>query len=125
MNKKSKTLEELERDCEDILGGTAIDFKINILINLLEKRKNWIMESQKERLKKLINFKGNYQLKKIIYDIDCPGDEDAGLRSYTDRITLEIDSGDPGGEEGEFEKFMKDSLKEWYDGANVEVIKNE
>ena len=56
------------------------------------------------------------------FHIDCPSELSAGLRGYNDDITLTIDSGDPGGEDGEFEDYMIDCLKEWFDGANVTLI---
>lgn len=62
------------------------------------------------------------KLKSYTYDIDMPWDESAGLRGFTDRITITVESGDPGGEEGEFAEFMRESLAEWYDGAGVEII---
>lgn len=60
--------------------------------------------------------------RKYRYSIEFPGDASAGLRSFSDRITVVVDSGDPGGEEGEFVAFIKDALSEWYDGAYVEKI---
>lgn len=42
---------------------------------------------------------------------------DAGIRGSTDRIAVVVASGDPGGEEGEFEEFMLDVLGSWYDAV--------
>jgi len=56
------------------------------------------------------------------YDIDHPGEIGAGIHGFTDRITITVDSGDPGGDEtgdDSFQEFMLNSLREWYDGAGV------
>ena len=56
------------------------------------------------------------------FHIECPEELNAGLRGYSDDITLTVDSGDPGGKSGEFENDMIDFLKEWYDGAKITLI---
>jgi len=55
----------------------------------------------------------------INYYIVFPQELSAGLRGYEEEITILVDSGDPGGEDGEFFNFMKESLEEWFDGAMV------
>ena len=45
----------------------------------------------------------------------------AGIVGFTDEITIEIDSGDPGGDKGEFEEHMLNALRGWYDGAKVSL----
>ena len=54
-----------------------------------------------------------------IFDIDHPGELDAGIISFSDQVFLTVASGDPGGENGEFTEFMRKALEEWYDGAGV------
>lgn len=54
-----------------------------------------------------------------IFDIEFGRDNSAGLIAFHDRITIKVDSGDPGGEEGEFESYMKVVLTEWFDVATV------
>jgi len=44
----------------------------------------------------------------------------AGIRGFTDKVTVIVDSGQPGGDEGQFEEWIRASLAEWYDGAAVE-----
>lgn len=61
---------------------------------------------------------------KLEFHIEHPGEEGAGIRSYHDKVTILVDSGDPGGEEsGEdsFTEFMRRALSEWFDGAGVEM----
>lgn len=53
------------------------------------------------------------------FDIDKPAELAAGLNGYTDTVTVLVGSGDPGGELGEFEAYMRDCLAEWFDGARV------
>lgn len=57
---------------------------------------------------------------KIEFDIYHPGEIDAGIHGYTDLVSIYVESGDPGGEKGEFAEFMKDALTEWFDGAGVD-----
>lgn len=62
--------------------------------------------------------------KTITYSVHSSGELAAGLRGYTDQITVNIDSGDPGGDEGEFAGALRTFLAEWYDGANVVLEKD-
>ena len=62
------------------------------------------------------------QSKIIKYYIVMPSEYAAGIRGFDDTVTIMVDSGDPGGDTGEFEQFMMDCLKEWYDGGNVSII---
>lgn len=59
---------------------------------------------------------------KIVFDVYNPGDEEAGIFSYSDSVTIEIESGEPGGESGEFAEHMRQALAEWYDGARVWTV---
>jgi hypothetical protein len=59
-------------------------------------------------------------MKEIRFSITDPGESGAGLRGFTDSVTIIVESGDPGGDDGEFEQFIKDALREWYQGATVE-----
>lgn len=56
---------------------------------------------------------------KLNYFVYHPGEQAAGLRSYTEDITVTIDSGDPGGDSGEFAQELRGFLAEWFDGATV------
>lgn len=56
---------------------------------------------------------------KITYFIDSPPDLAAGLHGFTDEITIEVKSGDAGGDGSDFIEHMKDALLDWYDGARV------
>lgn len=62
-------------------------------------------------------------MKKIVFDVSFSGEPSAGLASYTDIVSIKIESGNTGGEDGEFEQYIIDCLSEWYDGAKVEVRK--
>lgn len=55
------------------------------------------------------------------FQIVSPDELAAGIVGFSDLITVTVESGDPGGEPGEFESFMIDCLREWYDGAKVEL----
>lgn len=63
--------------------------------------------------------------REIKYNICMPSEMDAGIRGFNDEITITIDSGDPGGEEKEFEQFMLECLREWYDGARITLESSE
>lgn len=56
---------------------------------------------------------------KLIFDIDMPDEHAAGIRGFTDTITVNVESGNPGGDPGEFEGFMLQALEDWYDGGHV------
>ena len=60
-------------------------------------------------------------MKEYCFGIYCPVDVAAGLRSYGDTVTISIESGDPGGDPGEFETYIKEILSDWFDGARVWV----
>jgi hypothetical protein len=64
-------------------------------------------------------MKVQYEFK---YNICVPSELSAGLRGFNDVVTVIIDSGDAGGNTGEFEEHMRKALLEWYDGGNVTVI---
>lgn len=53
------------------------------------------------------------------FQITHPGELAAGIRSYTERVSITVESGNPGGDAGEFFAFMRDSLADWFDGARV------
>lgn len=53
------------------------------------------------------------------FQIVHPGEPFAGITGFNDEVEIIVESGDPGGEPGEFEAFMRDCLAEWYDGASV------
>jgi hypothetical protein len=56
----------------------------------------------------------------IKYDIDHPGEESAGIISYSECVHVKVEN-DPGGEEGEFSEYMRECLAEWFDGARVDI----
>ena len=53
------------------------------------------------------------------FDIDSPSEYAAGLRGFTDTVSVTVDSGNPGGEPGEFQEAMRTFLSEWYNNARV------
>jgi len=53
------------------------------------------------------------------YHIENPGERVAGLNSYTDTVTITIESGFPGGKPGEFDHYMQECLAAWYEGSKV------
>ena len=60
--------------------------------------------------------------KRIVYEIDYGNKTSAKNRPAYDTIEVRIYSGDPGGEDGEFEGWMRARLAEWYDGATVAIL---
>lgn len=69
---------------------------------------NAALRAENERLKATFSFV-----------VVMPADHSAGEIGFTDTVDIRIGSGDPGGEPGEFELFIKGWLAEWYDGAGV------
>jgi len=56
----------------------------------------------------------------IKFEITHPGDSSAGIHSYSETVNISVESGDPGGEDGDFLQFMRECLSDWFDGAAVE-----
>jgi hypothetical protein len=55
----------------------------------------------------------------LTFDIEHPGELGAGLRPYSEQVTVTVDSGDPGGSPDEFQEHIQQSLSDWFDGAAV------
>ena len=63
-------------------------------------------------------------MKTYTFDVYHPGERAAGIIGFSDTITITVESGDPGGDdsgEHSFQEFMLTFLREWYDGATVEL----
>ena len=58
-------------------------------------------------------------MKRFQFNVEHPGEPGAGIRAYSDRVSVEVESGETGGEGGEFEGEVRDFLAEWFDGAGV------
>jgi hypothetical protein len=56
---------------------------------------------------------------KLTFDVEGPSELAAGINGFTDKVTVVVESGDPGGEPGEFQDFIRQALIEWYDTAGV------
>lgn len=56
------------------------------------------------------------------FEIGHPGEDGAGLFAYSEKVKVSVESGDPGGEQGEFADFMKSCLADWFDGAGVGIV---
>lgn len=61
----------------------------------------------------------------LVFKVNIPPDYSSGLNGVYDTIKVVVDSGDPGGEPGEFTEFMLGCLKDWYDTPNVMVLQPE
>ena len=61
-------------------------------------------------------------MKEYKFFINMPEDYSAGMNGFTDVVTISFESGDPGGDDGEFEDWALGWLPEWYDGARVSLI---
>jgi len=59
---------------------------------------------------------------KKTFQIYSSGEPNAGLAGVCDKVTIIVESGDPGGEPGEFSDFICQSLSDWYNGAAVTEI---
>jgi hypothetical protein len=66
--------------------------------------------------------KANKDRYRIKFVIDFPQELSAGFCGFTDVVTIAVRSGDPGGEPGEFEQYIRSALSDWYDGANINKI---
>lgn len=53
--------------------------------------------------------------KQFTFDITAPAELAAGRRGFEDRITVIVDSGDPGGDGDEFAVYLRQALAEWFD----------
>lgn len=53
---------------------------------------------------------------RLKFNIEHKGEIGAGIRSYTDTVIIDVESGDPGGDNEEFMNFMQSALAEWFDG---------
>ena len=58
----------------------------------------------------------------IHFEVNVPSEYSAGIRGFSDSITVIIGSGDPGGEPEEFAKEMRKFLENWYDGGKITII---
>lgn len=59
-----------------------------------------------------------------LFEVDHQGEPDAGVSSYSDKVTVIVQSGNPGGEESgdeSFQEFMRETLAEWFDGASIRL----
>lgn len=59
---------------------------------------------------------------KLTFEITFSGETDAGFVPFTDTVTVEVESGNPGGEPGEFTEYMRQSLQDWYGTPCVKCI---
>ena len=58
---------------------------------------------------------------RLKFDIENAGEIGAGLCSYTETVVIDVESGDPGGENGEFMEYMRGALADWFAGSRVEA----
>lgn len=58
-------------------------------------------------------------MKEATFDIHFSGEVGVGLLPFSDKVTITCESGQWGGEPGEFEEYLRGCLAEWYDGATV------
>ncbi len=62
------------------------------------------------------------------FSVECFDDVGAGLRGFTDVVSITVESGDPGGDldgPDSFQAFMRTALCEWYDEGFVAILKEE
>lgn len=58
------------------------------------------------------------QAAKFVFEVEFAGEPGAGLNPFSETVTVTV-ANDPGGQAGEFKEFIKDALREWFDGATV------
>lgn len=103
---KSETIKVIERALEEVRTLEAEDF---FALKKAGKIPDKFWPWQRDGFK--ITFK--------IHPHHEPG---VGIDFYGDTVTIEVESGDPGGDPGEFAERMKKALESWYD-FKVEEIK--
>ena len=59
--------------------------------------------------------------KSFVFEVGSYFEPGAGINDGGDTIIVTVQSGEPGGEHGEFQRFMQDALAEWYDRP-VQVV---
>lgn len=59
---------------------------------------------------------------KLTFKINPHHEPEVGLDFYGDTVTIEVESGDPGGDPMEFAEYMRKRLADWY-GLKVEEKK--
>ena len=57
--------------------------------------------------------------KTLSLDVYVLDNNRAWQRSYSDTVTVTVESGDPGGDSGEFEEHIRQSLSDCFDVASV------
>jgi len=58
------------------------------------------------------------------YEVVAPGELGAGIRGFTDSVTVLLESGNPGGDPGDFAGHIRSVLREWYDGAKITQVES-
>jgi hypothetical protein len=59
------------------------------------------------------------------FEVYFPGELAAGLNSYSDTVEMTVHSFAPDEDTSDFEDWILTFLKEWYDGAGVEIVNEE
>lgn len=59
---------------------------------------------------------------KYVYKVDDPGEPEAGISEFTDTVTVLLETGDPGGDPGDFAEHIKLALSSWYVGAKIKKV---
>lgn len=58
----------------------------------------------------------------LTFDVRHPGEPAAGFNGYTETVKVSVESGDPGGRDGEFAEHMQQALADWFCGAEVKLV---
>lgn len=53
------------------------------------------------------------------FHVHFMGDMSAGFWPYTDEFTIKVEAGIDKEYQNEFDEFVKETFKEWYDGAGI------
>lgn len=101
-------------------GGESGEFE-NFLIESLSDWCGFDPKIIASKVYSVVGFDSSIQ-SKYIYKIDHPGERDAGISAFSDTVIVLLESGNPGGEPGDFSEHIKLALKTWYDGAKIAKI---
>jgi len=105
----TKTIEKkiVDEIIKDIKNRRGLDYIWN---QLSFGNKRSIMTAWRKIVKEAVDGSS----KKLILDVSEPEELEAGLIGMNDVVTVEVESGEPGGEPGEWEEFITDCLAQWY-----------
>ena len=98
-------------------GGGSGEFE-NFFIESLSDWCGFDPKIIASKVDSVVGFDSSIQ-SKYIYKIDHPGERGAGISAFPDTVIVLLESGNPGGEPGDFVEHIRLALKTWYEGAKI------